>query len=166
MNTALKIGLGIGAAVAINRILQLGKLAGSVSVSLSKVRVHKVSLAGLELAVTAKINNPTSVMVTILNPIVRLWDSKGYKIAESIATGQSFPVNANRQSEVGEIMLPLSWGAVLPLLGIKNVNSVIQLFGKDGTAGLLKALSSPISMSVVLQADGITIETPKTIINK
>lgn len=42
MHTAVKIGLGVGALVIAGRLLQLNKLAANVSVSLSKVRVHKV----------------------------------------------------------------------------------------------------------------------------
>lgn len=166
MNTLVKIGIGVGAAVVVSRMLQLNKLAANVSVSLSKVRVHKVNLSGIEIAATSKINNPTSVSVNIVNPVVRLWDNKGWMIAESPATGKSFPIAANRQSEVGEIMLPVGWTAILPLMGIKNISSIISLFGKDGTKGLLKSFSTPISMSVIMQVEGMTIETPKTVINK
>ena len=166
MNTLVKVGIGVGALVIVNRVLQLNKLAANVSVALSKIRVHKVDLSGVEIAATAKINNPTSVSVAIVNPVVRLWDNKGGMIAESPATGKSFPIAANRQSEVGEIMLPLSWLTILPLLGIKDISSVINLFSKNGTKGFLKSFSSPISMSVIMQVSGMTIETPKTVINK
>lgn len=166
MHTAAKVGIGVGAFLIVNRMLQLNKLAANVTVSLSKVRVHKVNLSGIEIAVTAKINNPSNVSVTIVNPVVRLWDNKGEMIAESPATGKSFPISGNRQSEVGEIMLPLTWTSVLPLMGIKDITSIISLFGKDGTKGLLKSFSSPIAMTVIMQIDGMIIETPKTIINK
>lgn len=166
MHTAVKIGIGVGAFLIVNRMLQLNKLAANVTVSLSKIRIHKVTLAGMEIAATARINNPSNVSVTIVNPVVRLWDNKGAMIAESPATGKSFPIAASRQSEVGEIPLPLSWTTILPLLGIKDITSLINLFGKDGTKGLLKSFSSPIAMTVIMQVDGMTIETPKTIINK
>lgn len=166
MHTAVKIGIGVGAFFIVNRMLQLNKLAANVTVALSKIRVHKVNLAGIEIAATAKINNPSNVSVTIINPVVRLWNNKGALIAESPATGQRFPIAANRQSEVGEINLPLSWTTILPLLGIKDITSLIALFGKDGTKGLLKSFGSPIAMTVIMQVEGMTIETPKTVINK
>lgn len=166
MNTILKVGIGVGAFIIVNRMLQLNKLAANVSVSLSKVRVHKVNLAGIEIATTAKVNNPSNISVTIVNPVVRLWHNKDGMIAESPSTGKSFPIAANRQSEVGEIMLPLSWTTILPLLNIKNIASIISLFGKDGTKGILKSFSSPIAMTVIMQVEGMTIETPKTVINK
>jgi hypothetical protein len=130
------------------------------------VRIHKVNLSGIEIAATAKINNPSNVSVTIINPVVRLWDNKGGMIAESPATGKSFPIAANRQSEVGELNLALGWLTILPMLGIKDISSVIALFGKDGTKGILKSFSSPIAMTVIMQVEGMTIETPKTVINK
>lgn len=166
MNTLLKIGIGAGAFYVVNRMLQLNKLAANVSVALSKVRIHKVNLSGIEIAATAKINNPSNVSVTIINPVVRLWDNKGGMIAESPATGKSFPIAANRQSEVGELNLALGWLTILPMLGIKDISSVIALFGKDGTKGILKSFSSPIAMTVIMQVEGMTIETPKTVINK
>lgn len=166
MHTAVKIGIGVGAFLIVNRMLQLNKLAANVTVSLSKVRIHKVNLSGVEIAATAKINNPSDVSVTIINPVVRLWNNKGGMIAESPATGRSFPIAGNRQSEVGEIMLPLGWTAILPLMGIKDITSIINLFGKDGTKGLLKSFSEPIAMTVIMQVAGMTIETPKTVINK
>lgn len=166
MHTAVKIGIGVGAFLVVNRMLQLNKLAANVTVALSKIRIHKVNLSGIEIAATAKINNPSNVSVTIINPVVRLWNNKGAMIAESPATGQSFPIAANRESEVGEISLPLPWTTILPLLGIKDIASLIALFGKDGTKGLLKSFSSPIAMTVIMQVEGMTIETPKTIINK
>lgn len=166
MHTAVKIGLGIGALVVAGRLLQLNKLAANVSVTLSKVRVHKVNLSGIEIAATAKVNNPSDVSVTIINPVVRLWNSKGGMIAESPSGSNSFPIAANRQSEVGEILLPLSWNAVLPLMGINNIASIINLFSKGGTKGLLKSFKQSISMSVTMQVEGMTIETPKTIINQ
>ncbi|GAA4457073.1 hypothetical protein [Rurimicrobium arvi] len=166
MHPAVKIGIGVGAFLIVNRMLQLNKLVANVTVALSKVRVHKVNLSGIEIAVTAKINNPSNVSVTIVNPVVRLWDSKGNMIAESPATGKSFPIAANRQSEVGEIMLPVGWTAVLPLMGVKNITSLVQLFSKNGTTGLLHAFSSPVAMTVIMQVDGMTLETPKTVINK
>lgn len=166
MNLALKIGIGAGAFYLVNRLLQLNKLAANVSVTLAKVRVHKVNLSGVEIAATAKINNPSNVSVTIVNPVVRLWDNKGGMIAESPATGKSFPIAANRQSEVGELSLPLSWTTILPLLGIKDITSIINLFSKNGTKGFLKSFGSPIAMTVIMQVEGMTIETPKTIINK
>lgn len=166
MHTALKIGIGAVAVLAVGRMLRLGKLAANVTVSLSRIRVHKVNLAGIEIAVTAKVNNPSDVSVQISSPVVRLWDNKGGIIAESIANGKDYPIAANRQSEVGEILLPVSWGALLPLMGIKNITSIISLFGKDGTKGLFKAFSNPISMTVLMRVGGMTIETPKTVINK
>lgn len=166
MHTAVKIGLGVGALVLASRLLQLNKLAANVSVSLSKVRIHKVNLSGIEIATTAKVNNPSDVSVTIINPVVRLWNNKGGMIAESPSVNRSFPIAANRQSEVGEILLPLSWNTVLPLMGIKNIASIISLFSKGGTKGLLKSFTQPIAMSVIMQVEGMTIETPKTIINK
>ncbi len=166
MHHAVKIGLGIGAAVVAVRLLQLNKLVANVSVSLAKVRIHKVNFSGIEIAATARVNNPSSVSVTIVNPVVRLWNTKGGMIAESPASNRSFPIGSNRQSEVGEISLPLSWNTVLPLMGIKNITSIINLFGKGGTKGLLQSFTQPIAMSVMMQADGMTVETPKTIINK
>lgn len=166
MNTLLKIGIGAGAFYVVTRMLQLNKLAANVSVTLSKVRISKVNLSGIEVAATAKINNPSNVSVTIVNPVVRLWDSKGNMIAESPATGKSFPIAANRQSEVGELFLPIGWLTILPMIGIKDAASVIALFGKDGTKGILKSFSSPIAMTVIMQIEGMTIETPKTIINQ
>ncbi|OSZ81911.1 hypothetical protein CAP35_01175 [Chitinophagaceae bacterium IBVUCB1] len=165
MHNALKIGLGIGAGVVIIRLLQLNKLAANVSVSLSKVRIHKVNLSGIEIAATAKVNNPSAVSVTIVNPVVRLWNTKGNMIAESPASNRSFPIGSNRQSEVGELTLPLTWNTVLPLMGIKNITSIINLFSKGGTNGLLQSFTQPVAMSVIMQADGMTVETPKTIIN-
>ena len=166
MHTAVKIGIGVGAFLIVNRMLQLNKLAANVTVSLAKVRFHKVNLAGIEMAVTARVNNPSNVSVTIVNPVVRLWNSKGIMIAESPATGKRFPIVANRQSEVGEIMLPVPWTSILSILGIQDIASLISLFGKDGTKGILKSFSSPIAMTVIMQINGMIIETPKTIINK
>ncbi len=166
MNTLVKVGIGVGALVVVSRMLQLNKLVANVSVTLSKVRVHKVNLSGIEIAATAKINNPTGVTVTIVNPVVCLWNNKGNMIAESPAKGKSFPIAANRQSEVGELMMPLGWTTVLPLIGIKDITSIITLFSKNGTKGFLKSFSSPISMSIIMQVSGMTIETPKTVINK
>ncbi len=143
MNTLVKVGIGVGALVVVSRMLQLNKLVANVSVTLSKVRVHKVNLSGIEIAATAKINNPTGVTVR-----------------------KSFPIAANRQSEVGELMMPLGWTTVLPLIGIKDITSIITLFSKNGTKGFLKSFSSPISMSIIMQVSGMTIETPKTVINK
>ncbi len=165
MHNVLKIGLGIGAAAIAVRLLQLNKLAANVSVSLSKVRIHKVNLSGIEIAATAKVNNPSSVSVTIINPVVRLWNTKGGMIAESPASNRSFPIGRNSQSEVGELTLPLSWNTILPLMGIKNITGIINLFSKGGTKGLLQSFTQPIAMSVIMQADGMTVETPKTIIN-
>lgn len=166
MHTAVKIGIGVGAFLIVNRMLQLNKLAANVTVSLAKVRFHKVNLAGIEMAVTARVNNPANVSVTIVNPVVRLWNNKGIMIAESPATGQRFPIVANKQSEVGEIMLPVPWTSILSILGIQNIANLISLFGKDGTKGLLNSFNSPIAMTVIMQVDGMIIETPKTIINK
>lgn len=166
MHTAVKIGIGVGVFLLAGRMLQLSKLAANVTVSLSKIRIQKVNLSGIEIAATAKINNPSNVSVTIVNPVVRLWDSTGNLIAESPANGKSFPIAANRQSEVGEILLPLPWTAILPLIGIKNITNLVSIFGKDGTKGLLKSFTQPISMTVIMQMDGMTIETPKTVINK
>lgn len=166
MHTAVKIGLGVGALVIAGRLLQLNKLAANVSVSLSKVRVHKVNISGVEIAATAKVNNPSDVSVTIINPVVRLWNNKGGMIAESPSVSRSFPIASNRQSEVGEILLPLSWTTILPLMGINNITSIINLFSKGGTKGVFKSFTQPIAMSVIMQVEGMTIETPKTIINK
>lgn len=166
MNTLLKIGIGAGAFYVVNRMLQLNKLAANVSVALSKVRIHKVNLSGIEIAATAKNNNPSNVSVTIINPVVRLWDNKGGMIAESPATGKSFPIAASRQSEVGELNITIGWLTLLPMLGIKDIASLIALFSKDGTKGFLKSFTSPIAMTVIMQVEGMTIETPKTIINK
>lgn len=166
MNTLLKIGIGAGTFFVVNRMLQLNKLAANVSVTLSKVRIHKVNLSGIEIAATAKINNPSNVSVTIINPVVRLWDNKGGMIAESPATGKSFPIAASRQSEVGELNLTIGWLTLLPMLGIKDITSLITLFSKDGTKGFLKSFTSPIAMTVIMQVEGMTIETPKTVINK
>lgn len=166
MHTAVKVGIGVGAFFIINRMLQLNKLAANVTIALSKIRIHKVNLAGIEIAATARINNPSNVSVTINNPVVRLWNNAGGMIAESPATAQRFPIAANRQSEVGEISLPLPWTTILPLLGIKNIASLVSLFGKDGTKGLLSSFSSPIAMTVIMLVEGMIIETPKTVINK
>lgn len=166
MNAALKIGLGVGALLIVSRMLQLNKLAANVSVSLAKIRIHKVDLSGITIAATARVNNPSNVSVSIVNPVVRLWDGKGNMLAESPTTGRSFPIAANRQSEVGEIMLPIGWFSVLPFFGIKDINSIVQLFTKGGTKGFLSAISSPVSLSVLMQVEGMTIETPRTIINK
>lgn len=166
MNTAIKIGIGATAVFIGYRLLQLNKLAANVTVSLSKIRVQKVNLSGVEIAVTARVNNPSNVAATIVNPVVRLWNTKSSLIAESPATGRKFLIAANKQSDVGEILLPISWGALLPLLGIKNIASIISLFSKDGTKGLLVSFNSPISMTVLMQVDGMTVETPKTVINK
>ncbi|MBS1773907.1 MAG: hypothetical protein JST82_13700 [Bacteroidetes bacterium] len=166
MHAAVKIGLGIGAVIVASRLLQLNKLAANVSVSLSKVRIHKVNLSGIQIATTSKVNNPSNVSVTIINPVVRLWNSQGGMIAESPASNRSFPIGANSQSEVGEILLPISWNTILPLMGIKNITSIINLFSKGGTKGFLKSVTQPIAMSVIMQVEGMTIETPKTIINK
>ena len=166
MNLLLKIGIGAGAFYAMNRLLQLNKLAANVSVALSKVRVHKVNLSGIEIAATARINNPSNVSVAIVNPVVRLWDNKGGMIAESPATGKSFPIAANRQSEVGELNLTISWLTILPFIGIKDITSIINLFSKGGTKGLFSSFTSPIAMTVIMQVEGMTIETPKTVINK
>lgn len=166
MNTAIKIGISAAALFAGYRMLQLNKLAANVSISLSKIRIQKVNLSGIEIAATAKVNNPSNVQAKLLNPVVRLWDKQNKLLAESPSTGKAFTIAANQQSEIGEIILPIAWTTLLPLMGISNIASLISVFQKNGTKGMLKAFKQPIRMSVLMQVDGMSIQTPKTIINQ
>jgi hypothetical protein len=166
MNTALKIGIGTGAVLIGYRMLQLNKLAANVSIALSKIRIQKVNLSGIEFAAKVKINNPSNVSAKIVNPVVRLWDHKNSLIAESPATGKTYNIAANQQSEIGDILLPLTWGALFPLIGISNIASLLAVFQKGGTKGMLQAFKHPIAMSVLMQVDGMSIQSPKTILNK
>lgn len=166
MNTALKIGIGAAAVFVGYRMLQLNKLAANVSVALSKIRIHKVNLSGIEIAATAKVNNPSNVSAKLVNPVVRFWDNKNNIIAESPANGKTYTIAANKQSEIGEILLPLTWSALLPLIGIQNITSLVSLFQKNGTKAMLGAFKSLVAMTVLMQIDGMTIETPKTVLNK
>lgn len=166
MNTAIKIGIGAGALFVGYRMLQLNKLAANVSIALSKIRIQKVNLSGIEIAAVAKVNNPSNVSAKLVNPVVRLWNNQNSIIAESPSTGKTYTIAANKQSEIGEILLPLSWGAILPLIGVSNIPSLLSVFQKGGTAGMLKAFKNPIAMTVLMQVDGMSIQTPKTIINK
>lgn len=166
MNTAVKIGIGAGALLIGYRMLQLNKLAANVTVALSKIRIQKVNLSGIEIAAIARVNNPSNVSAKLVNPVVRLWNNQNSIIAESPSTGKVYTIGANKQSEIGEILLPLSWAALLPLIGISNIPSLVSVFQKGGTKGMLQAFKNPVAMTVIMQVDGMTIQTPKTIINK
>lgn len=166
MNTAVKIGIGAGALLIGYRMLQLNKLAANVTVALSKIRIQKVNLSGIEIAAIAKVNNPSNVSAKLVNPVVRLWNNNNSIIAESPSTGKVYTIGANKQSELGEILLPLSWSALMPLIGISNIPSLLSVFQKGGTKGMLQAFRNPIAMTVMMQVDGMTVQTPKTIINK
>ena len=166
MHTAVKIGIGAGALLIGYRMLQLNKLAANVSIALSKIRIQKVNLSGIEIAAIAKVNNPSNVQAKLVNPVVRLWNNQNGIIAESPANNKSYSIAANQQSEIGEILLPLKWGAILPLIGISNIASLLSVFQKGGTKGMLQAFKNPVAMTVMMQIDGMTIQTPKTIINK
>lgn len=166
MNTAIKLGIGAGALLVGYRMLQLNKLAANVTIALSKIRIQKVNLSGIELAAIAKVNNPSNVAARLVNPVVRLWNNQNALIAESASTGKTYAIEANKQSEIGEILLPLSWGTLLPLIGISNVPGLIAAFQKGGTKAMLQAFKKPVSMTVMMQVDGMTVQTPKTVINK
>lgn len=166
MNTAVKLGIGAGALILGYRMLQLNKLAANVTVALSKIRIQKVNLNGIEIAAIAKVNNPSNVGAKLVNPVVRLWNNQNALIAESASTGKVYSIDANKQSEIGEILLPLSWGTILPMIGISNIPSLLSVFQKGGTKAMLQAFKNPVSMSVMMQVDGMTVQTPKTVISK
>jgi hypothetical protein len=98
--------------------------------------------------------------------VVRLWDKQNKLLAESAAMGKAFTIAANQQSEIGELILPIAWTTLLPLMGISNITNLLSVFQKKGTKGMLQALKEPISMTVIMQIDGMSIQTPKTIINQ
>lgn len=164
MHTAVKISVGIGAFLVLNHFMQLNKLAANVRVSLSRLSIHKVSLGGLQLAVTTKVNNPTNASVTLRGIVVRLWNTQGSLLAESPANDRTYSIGANRVTEVGPIYLDIPWASLIPMLGINNISSLVQLFTKGGIKTMVQNLKQPIAMSALMQADGMQIETPGTLI--
>jgi hypothetical protein len=121
-----------------------------------------VNLSGIEIAAIARVNNPSNVSAKLVNPVVRLWNNQNSIIAESPSTGKVYNIGANKQSEIGEILLPLSWAVLLPLIGISNIPSLVSVFQKGGTKGMLQAFKNPVAMTVIMQVDGMTVKSGQT----
>lgn len=166
MNTLLKIGIGIGTIAIVHRLLQLNKLASNVSISLSKIKISKINLSGVEILSSVVVNNPSNVTANIVNPVVRIWNENNIMLSESKSTGKQYPIAANQQSSINDISLSVPWTNLLPQIGINSISSLINAFSKQGSLAILKAIKSPIFMTVIMQVDGMTIETPKTLLNQ
>ena len=160
------MGIGAGALIWGYRMLQLHKLAANVTVALSKIRIQKVNLNGIEITAIAKVNNPSNVGANLVKPVVHLWNNQNALIAESASTEKVYAIKANKQSEIGEILLPLSRGTILPMIGISNIPSSLSVLQKGGTKAMLQAFKNPVSMSVMMQVDSMNVQMPKTVINK
>lgn len=108
MTTDHKIALGVGLvalAIGVPYLLQIKRLAQEIE-TVTKVNIHKINLAGIELRVDVTMKNPTGGSVKIKFPFVKML-YKDILIATSEVKDQDYSILKFGQKQLDPIFVSL-----------------------------------------------------------
>ncbi len=140
-----------------------------INIKISKARIHKVSLDGIEMRANVQVQNPTNTKVTFIQPFVRLL-AKGSTIASSDVSDKSFELNPMSQVDLQEISIKLQLLTLLSFLIQVNfqfpatADSLIKKVIYIGSQIKTIAKSSNLQLSYSTVANGFTYESTEKVI--